>query len=90
MVVHTIATVTYACDVDGEDAEKIMNYAAENNCAPEVAAFLLYTQHELPNLYDNATEEDFSTEDVDAVEFEGDEEEYYDKLCGDEDEEDED
>lgn len=61
------ATVTYACEISEEEAQKIVDYAEEIDMPLSYAAWTLYQKGEL-NLYDNSTESDFSTEDIEVEE----------------------
>jgi hypothetical protein len=61
------ATVTYTCEISEEEVQKIINYAEEEEMPLSNAAWNLYQQGEI-HLYDNSTESDFSTEDIEVEE----------------------
>lgn len=61
------ATVTYTCEISEEEAQKIINYSEEEEVTLSYAAWKLYQQGEI-SLYDNSTESDFSTEDIEVEE----------------------
>ena len=66
MIITTVATVQYACELSEEDAEKVRAVAGEDGDLIG-AVWELYTAGEI-NLYRNSTESDFSTESILEVE----------------------
>lgn len=67
MNVTVTATVQYVCSLDDTKADKVKEYAEQNDCTLEEAVWALYTDNKL-NLYDDAVESDFTTESIDQVE----------------------
>ena len=67
MNVTVTATVQYVCSLDDTKADKIKEYAEQNDCTLEEAVWALYTDGAL-NLYADSIESDFSTERIDQVE----------------------
>lgn len=59
--VNTIAEVTYFCEIDGEDEQKILNYMKENDCSLDEAVGSLMYQIEL---YKDSYTTDFNTMEV--------------------------
>ena len=68
--VETTATVTYICSLNEEDTKKVCDYANETGLTLKEAVAELYSDGEI-DLYDCATESDFSTEAIDRVTREG-------------------
>lgn len=66
MIVSVTATVQYVCYLTDKDADKVREYAEQNDCTLEEAVWGLYTENNL-DLYDESTESDFSTESIDQV-----------------------
>lgn len=69
MVLHTVSTVYTACYISREDAELIKQYAKENNCSLEKAAEDLYFRDLLENIYAESIEKEWSTESIELVEL---------------------
>lgn len=67
MNVTVTATVQYTCFLSEAKARKVKAYAKENDCTLEEAVWALYVDDML-DLYDDATESDFTTESIDQVE----------------------
>lgn len=80
MIVQTTATVTYTCYLDEEQARKVIEYAKENDCDLESAVWALQFGGSGLEIYTSSTESDFSTESIDYVELEEDDEEIYDEI----------
>lgn len=76
--VEVVGTIHYTCELSDEDEEKVVNYIKNN---PEEFEFMteeesilaavdiLYNDSEI-ELYDNATESDYHTEEINWSEFE--------------------
>lgn len=76
--VEVVGTIYYTCELSDKDEEKVINYIKDN---PEEFEFMsdkesivsavhiLYGDSEI-DLYDNAVESDYSTEEVNWSEFE--------------------
>lgn len=76
--VEAVATVYYTCELSDEDGQKVLNYIKEN---PEEFEFMsdkkkilkavdiLFSDCEI-ELYDNAVESDFNTDEIRWSEFE--------------------
>lgn len=80
MNVQVTATVEYNCWLDEDKAKQVIEYAKENDCTLEEAVWELYTYCDTNfNLYEAGTESDFSTESIDCVELEEDEEELWEE-----------
>ena len=69
MNVTVTATVQYTCFLDEDQAQQVREYAEQNDCTLEAAVWALYADDEL-DLYDNATESDFTTEKIEQVDEE--------------------
>ena len=69
MNVTVTATVQYTCTLNNAQACRVKAYAEQNDCTLEEAVWALYTDDML-DLYDDATESDFTTESIDQVEEE--------------------
>ena len=76
--VEVVGRICYTCELSDEDEEKVINYIKDN---PEefefmtkeqsivAAVHILYYDSEI-DLYDDATESDYSTEEINWSEFE--------------------
>lgn len=76
--VEVVGTIYYTCELSDEDEEKVINYIKDS---PEEFEFMteeesivaavdiLYNNSEI-ELYDNATESDYHTEEINWSEFE--------------------
>lgn len=76
--VEVVGTIYYTCELSDEDEKKVVNYIKDN---PEdfefmnekesitAAVHILYNNSEI-ELYDNAIESDYSTEEIKWSEFE--------------------
>ena len=69
MKVMVTAEVQYCCELSEEDSQKVIKYANEHNCDYENAVGELYWGQHSINLYENSCESDFSTESIDEVEL---------------------
>lgn len=78
MRVMVTAEVQYCCELNEEDSKKVIKYAKENNCDYENAIWELYVWYHNINLYENSHESDFSTEGIDEVELNEEDEEEID------------
>lgn len=76
--VEAVGTIYYTCELSDEEENKVINYIRDNpeefefmnNKEAIVAAVdILYRDSEI-NLYDNAIESDYSTEEIKWSEFE--------------------
>ena len=74
MVAYVRAEVVYACELNEDQARQVVEYMAQNNCSAEYAVEMLYQNTDF-ELYDRCTESDFSTEGVEDVEFDEDDDE---------------
>ena len=61
MIITTLASVQYACEISEEDAEKVREKAGDGDMID--AVWELYNAGKI-NLYRNATESDFWTESI--------------------------
>ena len=68
MKAYVRATVWYTCELDDDQAREGVEYMAKNDCSAEEAVDVLYYKGDF-GLYDNSMESDFSTEEVESVEF---------------------
>lgn len=75
MRVFVTAEVQYCCELSKEDSQKVIQYAKEANCEYETAVWELYCGHYAIELYENSHESDFSTESIDEVELDEEDEE---------------
>lgn len=75
MRVLVTAEVQYCCELSEEDSQKVIQFAKENDCDYETAVWELYWGHHNIDLYGSSHESDFSTESIDEVELDEDEEE---------------
>lgn len=66
MVVYISGTSVCRCRLTSEDAQKIRQYAEENNITLEEAVDALYNQDEI-NLYYDCEESEYDYEKVDQV-----------------------
>ena len=66
MIVMTEATVQYACRLSAEDEQKVREYAEQNDLTLEEAVDVLYSKCAI-NLYKDAEESDFSTNEILSV-----------------------
>lgn len=66
MVVYVSGSSVYRCRLTEEDAQKVRQYAEENNTTLETAVSILYDREEI-NLYYDCEESDYSTEKVEQV-----------------------
>lgn len=64
--VETTAQVTTTCFLTNEDEEKVKALMEENECDLEDAVKELFWNNEL-DIYTHSTESDFSTESIDSV-----------------------
>ena len=71
MEVYVRAEVWYTCELDDDQARQVVKYMAENYCSAEYAVDMLYNQGNF-GLYDSSVESDFSTEEIEDVHFESD------------------
>lgn len=69
MNVTVTATVQYNCSLNNTKACKVKAYAEQNDCTLEKAVWALYVDDRL-DLYDDYTENDFTTKSIDSVEEE--------------------
>lgn len=69
MIVMTEATVQYACRLSTEDEQKVREFAEQNNSTLEEAVMELHSDCAI-NLYADAWESDFSTDEILEVEEE--------------------
>lgn len=74
MEVYVRAEVWYTCELDDNQAREVVKYMAENDCSAEYAVDMLYNQGGF-DLYHSSVESDFSTEEIESVEFDCDDEE---------------
>ena len=65
--VAVTATLQYTFFLNKAKANKVKEYAEENDCTLEEAVWALYVGDWL-DLYDDSTESDFTTESIDQVE----------------------
>lgn len=71
MKVMVVASVTYYCELSGEDQQKIeqaMELEENEDKSIEEIVMELYQSGEI-DLYAESTESDFSTEEIENVEF---------------------
>ena len=81
MKVETTALVKYTCFLDEEQAIEVIKYAKEHDCDLEEAVLAMYEDYEMDfELYHDSTESDFSTESIDFVELDENEQELYDEI----------
>lgn len=66
MVVYVSGTSVCRCRLTSEDAQKVRQYAEENDTTLEEAVDALYNQDEI-NLYYDCEESDYYTEKVEQV-----------------------
>ena len=66
MVVYVSGSAVYRCRLTDEDAQKVRQYAEENDTTFEDAVRLLYDRDEI-NLYYDCEESDYYTEKVEQV-----------------------
>jgi KaiC/GvpD/RAD55 family RecA-like ATPase len=78
MKVMVTAEVQYCCELSEEDSQKVIKYAKEYNCDYENAVEKLYWSFHDIDLYRTSYESDFSTESIDEVELDEEEEEEID------------
>lgn len=78
MRVLVTAEVQYCCELSEEDSKKVIEYAKETDCDYETAVWNLYYGLHSIDLYGNSWESDFSTQDIDEVELDEEEEEEFD------------
>lgn len=72
ITVETRATVTYTCNLNEEDSQKVLDFLDENpDYDMTEAVDKLYSNGEI-NLYENSTESDFSTEEIVDADIERD------------------
>lgn len=71
MEVYVRAEVWYTCELDDDQARQVVEYMAEHNCSAEYAVEMLYSQGNF-GLYNSSVESDFSTEDIEDVNFDED------------------
>lgn len=88
MEVLVTAHVQYTCSLDMDQAEEVMRHAKENGMELEEAVWDLQFNGGNLEMYSSSVESDFSTESIDSVELDSEEQELYDKIL-EEDEEDE-
>ena len=74
MEVYVRAEVWYTCELDDDQARQVVEYMAQNSCSAEYAVEMLYCNHNF-GLYDNSVESDFSTEEIEDVHFDEDDDE---------------
>ena len=74
MEVYVRATVWYTCKLDDNQAKEVVEYMAQNDCNAEYAVEMLYQNTDF-GLYDRCMESDFSTEEVESVEFDPEDDE---------------
>ena len=74
MVAYVRAEVVYACELNDDQARQVVEYMAQNDCSAEYAVEMLYQNTDF-GLYDRCMESDFSTEAVEDVEFDEDDDE---------------
>lgn len=67
--ISTVAKIWYTCILEGEDEQKILDYAQENDVSLEEAVSYLYGEGEI-ELYERSVESDISTEEIENVEEE--------------------
>lgn len=76
--VEVVGTIYYTCELSDEDEKKVVNYIKDNpeefefmdnEEAITTAVNILYGDSEI-DLYDNATESDYITEEINWSEFE--------------------
>ena len=72
LVVMVEATVTYACRLSKEEEQKVREYIGDTDLSVEDAIIELYNAGEI-DLYKNSTESDFSTNCIEQVYEEDDE-----------------
>lgn len=77
MKITAVAEVTYTCYLDEEKAKQVIDYAKENDISLEKAVWDLQFNGSDFEMYEDSTESDFSTESIEYVELEDDEEDYY-------------
>ena len=75
MRVYVTAEVQYCCELSEEDSQKVIQFAKENDCDYETAIWELYCGWHSIELYRTSHESDFSTESVDEVELDEEDEE---------------
>lgn len=71
MRVMVVASVTYCCELSGEDQQKVeqaMELEENEDKSIEEIVMELYQSGEI-DLYAESTESDFSTEEIENVEF---------------------
>ena len=68
--IETTAEVITTCYLTEEDEEKVRAFMEENNCDLEDAVKELFWDNKI-DIYSNSTESDFSTQSIDMVEEEG-------------------
>lgn len=66
MVVYVSGSSVYRCRLTEEDAQKVNQYAKENNTTLKTVVSILYDREEI-NLYYDCEESDYSTEKVEQV-----------------------
>jgi len=71
MEVYVRANVWYTCELDDDQARQVVEYMAQNDCSAEYAVEMLYSQDNF-GLYNSSVESDFSTEDIEDVNFDED------------------
>lgn len=64
--VTTVAKVWYSCDLEGQQEEDVKEYAKMNDVSLEDAVWELYSKGDL-ELYENSTESDFNTQEIECV-----------------------
>lgn len=74
MKVLVTAEVQYFCELNEEDTKKVIQFAKENNCDYETAVGELYWGQHSIDLYESSYESDFSTESIDEVELDEEDE----------------
>ena len=76
--IEVVGRIYYTCELSNEDEEKVVNYIKDNpeefefmdnEEAITTAVNILYGDSEI-DLYDNATESDYITEEINWSEFE--------------------
>lgn len=69
MEVYVRATVWYTCELDDDQARQVVEYMAEHDCDAETAVDNLYAKGGF-HLYENSSESDYITEEIERVDFE--------------------
>ena len=75
--VEAVGTIYYTCELSDKDEEKVINYIKDSPYSPDYideetimdAVRTLWANGEI-ELYDNSTESDYSTEEINWSEFE--------------------